>query len=164
MNIFNMRTQIKKNKTVKIKSHKKIQNIHIVSQIFLTTTSLIAILTVIFCGGSTQPLLGLLKVFATLTSTYNYRFNIVSDHKQIFFLLLIEGYNDYLLIFTLQCNSIIYSMKQCNKLIRKNKGQERVHDRAARRLICLTCDSGKAFDILLLHKESLSYFLYSLLI
>ena len=49
-------------------------------------------------------------------------------------------------------------MKQCNKLIRKNKGQERVHDRAARRLICLTCDSGKAFDILLLHKESLSYF------
>ena len=29
----------------------------------LTTTSLIAIVTVIFCGGLTPPLLGLLKVY-----------------------------------------------------------------------------------------------------
>ena len=31
-------------------------------QVFLTTTSLIAIVTVIFCGGATQPLLKALHI------------------------------------------------------------------------------------------------------
>ena len=34
-------------------------------QIFLTTTSLIAIVTVIFCGGLTNPLIGILKVITS---------------------------------------------------------------------------------------------------
>ena len=33
-----------------------------VPQVFLTTTSLIAIVTVIFCGGATQPLLKALHI------------------------------------------------------------------------------------------------------